>query len=81
MDTSWETQGIPDDPKQPFLSLALHGGIGSCPGGTPIDTSLHEGAVLAPWDSISSSIRRRPVKPLENHPPSDKPAAGRRDRT
>jgi hypothetical protein len=65
----WETQGIPDDPQQPFLSLELHGGISPRPGGNPVDASLHEDAVLALWDSISSSIRLRKSGP----PPSDDP--------
>lgn len=66
----WETQGIPDDPWQPFLSLELHGGINPQPGGKPVDASLHEDAVLALWDSISSSIRLRKSDPP---PPDDLP--------
>jgi hypothetical protein len=66
----WETQGIPDDPQQPFLSLELHGGISPRPGGNPVDASLHEDAVLALWDSISSSIRLRKSGPP---PPADPP--------
>lgn len=60
----WETQGVKDDPLQPFLSLELHGGISPRPGGKPADTSLHENAVLTLWDRISSSIRPRPSGPL-----------------
>lgn len=56
----WEAQGIKDDPRWPFLSLELHGGISARPNGKPADTSLHEHAVLALWDRISSSIRPRP---------------------
>jgi hypothetical protein len=66
----WETQGMPDDPQQPFLSLELHGGISRRPGGKPIDTSLHEDAVLELWESISSSIR---LRKSDSPPPLDAP--------
>jgi hypothetical protein len=56
----WETQGVHGDPLHPFLSLELQGGISSRPSGKPVDTSLHEDAVLALWDRISSSVRPRP---------------------
>ena len=70
----WETQGIQDDPQQPFLSLELHGGMSPQPGGKPVDASLHEDAVLALWDSISSSIRlRRPDDPPRAEPPPEPP--------
>jgi hypothetical protein len=59
----WETQGAQGDPLHPFLSLELQGGISPRPSGKPVDTSLHEDAVLALWDSISSSIRPRPSGP------------------
>jgi hypothetical protein len=65
----WETEGVKDDPLQPFLSLELHAGISPEPGGKPVDSSLHEDAVLALWEAISSSIRLRPNGP----PPSDLP--------
>jgi hypothetical protein len=55
----WESQGMPDDSQQPFLSLELHGGVSPRPGGKPVNTRLHEDAVLALWDRISSSIRLR----------------------
>jgi hypothetical protein len=55
----WETQGVQDDPTRPFLSLELHGGLSTHPGGKPVDTSMHEDAVLDLWDRISSSIRYR----------------------
>ena len=42
---------------QPFLSLELQAGISPEPGGKPVNSSLHEDAVLALWDVISSSIR------------------------
>jgi hypothetical protein len=41
------------------LSLELQGGISQRPGGRPVDTSLHEDAVLTLWDGIASSIRLR----------------------
>lgn len=59
----WETKGIQDDPTRPFLSLELHGGLSTNPGGKPVDTSLHEDAVLDLWDRISSSIRFRKSDP------------------
>jgi hypothetical protein len=59
----WEAQGVQGDPLRPFLSLELQGGISPRPGGKPVDTSLHEDAVLALWDRISSSIRLRPSGP------------------
>lgn len=77
----WETQGVQDDPKQPFLSLELHGGINSRPGGKPIDTSLHEDAVLALWDTIASSIRRRPATLTDGQLPTRKPTVGDADPT
>ncbi len=57
----WETRGVDDDPLQPFVSLELQGGISSRPGGKPVDTSLHEDAVVALWDRVASSIRLRPA--------------------
>jgi hypothetical protein len=66
----WETQGVPDNPLQPFISLELHGGISPRPGGNPVDTSLHEDAVLALWESISSSIR---LRKSDTPPPADPP--------
>jgi hypothetical protein len=59
----WETRGLDDDPLHPFLSLELQAGISPRPGGKPVDSSLHEDAVLALWDTISSSIRLRPNGP------------------
>jgi hypothetical protein len=67
----WETEGVKNDPLQPFMSLELHAGISPEPGGKPADSSLHEDAVLALWDAISSSIRLRPNCPP---PPADPPA-------
>jgi hypothetical protein len=69
----WETQGVKDDPLQPFLSLELHAGISPEPGSQPADSSLHEDAVLALWDAISSSIRLRPNGPPPSSVQPDKP--------
>jgi hypothetical protein len=74
----WETQGVKDDPLQPFLSLELHGGISPRPGGKPADTSLHEDAVLDLWNRISSSIRPRPAGPPTGvAPPAEPPGPQR----
>jgi hypothetical protein len=66
---NWETRGMEDDPLRPYLSLELQSGISERPGGKPVDTSLHEDALLALWDSIASSIRLRKSGP----PPSGIP--------
>jgi hypothetical protein len=60
---SWETPGIENDPLQPYLTLELQTGVSERPGGKPVETSLHEDALLALWDSIASSIRVRKVDP------------------
>jgi len=65
---SWETAGVDDDPLQPYLALELQTGMSERSGGKPTDTSLHEDALLALWDSIASSIRFR-----KNNPPSSGP--------
>jgi hypothetical protein len=69
----WESDGVKDDLLQPFLSMELHAGISSEPGGKPVDSSLHEDAVLALWDTISSSIRLRPNGPPPADPPAEPP--------
>jgi len=56
---NWETRGSDADPLKPYLSLELQTGIGGRPGAKPVDTSLHEDALLSLWDSIASSIRVR----------------------
>jgi hypothetical protein len=56
---SWDAPGAKDDLLQPYLSLELQTGMSARPGGKPVDTSLHEDALLALWDSIASSIRLR----------------------
>jgi hypothetical protein len=67
---NWETRGAEDDTLQPYLSLELQTGISKRPGGKPVDSSLHEDALLALWDSIASSIRLRKNDPP---PPSGLP--------
>jgi hypothetical protein len=56
---NWEARGVKEDPLQPYLSLELQTGVSAHPGGKPVDTSLHEDALLALWDNIASSIRLR----------------------
>jgi hypothetical protein len=46
---SWDAPGTKDSLFQPYLSLELQT--------KPVDTSLHEDALLTLWDSIASSIR------------------------
>jgi hypothetical protein len=70
----WEAKGIDGDALQPFLSLELQGGISPRPGGKPVDTSLHEDAILTLWENISSSIRLRKSGPVRPHAsPPDQP--------
>jgi len=66
---NWETRGSETDTLQPYLSLELQTGISERPGGKPVDTSLHEDALLALWDCIASSIRLR----KNDSPPSSGP--------
>jgi hypothetical protein len=68
---NWETRGVQNDPLQPYLSLELQTGLSERPGGRPVDSSLHEDAVLALWDSIASTIRLRKSDPP---PPGPAPA-------
>ena len=70
---NWEVPGRDDDLLQPFLSLELLTGNNERPGGKPVDSSLHEDAVLALWDSISSSIRLRKSDPPPADPPPEPP--------
>ena len=53
----WEAPGVENDNLHPFLSLNMETGTNPRPGGEPVDSSLHEVALLALWDHISSSIR------------------------
>jgi len=59
----WEMRGQKDDPLQPYLLLQMETGTNPNAGGKPVETSLHQDAVLALWDRISSSIRLRPSAP------------------
>lgn len=68
---NWETPGVDDDPLQPYLSLELQTGLNDHAGGKPVDTSLHEDALLALWDRLASTIRLRKSRPT---PPSGQPA-------
>ena len=71
---NWEAPGAVDDPTQPLLSMELRTGLSERSGGKPVDSSLHEDALLALWDSIASSIRPRaaaasaPVALRADHP-------------
>ena len=73
----WEAPGSTEDPSQSYLLLNMETGTNPRPGGKPVDSSLHEDAVLALWDSISSSIRLRtsgsaPPSELPPEPPGPK---------
>lgn len=70
---NWETGGASDDVLRPYLSLEMQTGVSERPGGKPTDTSLHEDALLALWDSISSSIRLRRTEPPPAGPPPGPP--------
>jgi hypothetical protein len=71
----WEAAGVPNDLSQPSLMLDMETGTSPRPGGNPVDSTLHEDAVLALWDSISSSIRlRRPdARPVQSGLPERSP--------
>jgi len=71
---SWETAGMENDPLQPYLSLELQTGISERTGGKPVETSLHEDALLALWDSIASSIRQRKNEPPSSSGPPSEPS-------
>jgi hypothetical protein len=55
----WESAGVPDDLSHPSLLLNMEMGTNPRPGGSPVNSSLNEDAVMALWDRISSSIRLR----------------------
>lgn len=66
--------GIDGDLLLPYLSLELQTAKSATPGGTPVDTILHEDAMLALWDRIASSIRLRnpdTTSPRSNPRPAD----------
>jgi len=56
---NWEAPGAVDDPALPLLSMELKAGIRERSVGKPVNSSLHEDALLNLWDSIASSIRPR----------------------
>jgi hypothetical protein len=68
---SWDASGANGDLLRPYLSLELQTGMSDLPGRKTIDTSLHEDALLALWDSIASSIRLRGQKLQRSVPASD----------
>jgi hypothetical protein len=71
----WEAPGSRDDPSKAYLLLNMETGTNPRPGGKPVDSSLHEDAVLALWDSISSSIRlRKSGPPPLSDPPPEPPS-------
>ncbi len=67
----WEAHGVENDHLQPYLLLNMETGTNPRPGGKPVDSSLHEDAVLALWDNISSSIR---LRKSDSPPPTDPPS-------
>jgi len=71
---NWEASGRPDDPTLPLLSLELRTGISERSGGKPVDTSLHEDALLKLWNTIASSIRIRKDGPPSGSGPSPEPS-------
>jgi hypothetical protein len=70
---NWEAGGTRDDPTQPLLSLELRTGINERAGGKPVDTSLHEDALLELWNTIASSIRLRKNSPPPRSGPPPEP--------
>nr|WP_314544333.1 T6SS immunity protein Tli4 family protein [uncultured Massilia sp.] len=59
----WEMNGIKNDPLRPYLLLQMETGTNPRAGGKPVDSTLHEDALVELWDRISSSIRLRPSSP------------------
>ncbi|MGZ6316837.1 MAG: T6SS immunity protein Tli4 family protein [Anaerolineales bacterium] len=70
---NWEAGGASSDPTQPLLSLELRTGMNQRAGGKPVDTSLHEDALLELWNTISSSIRLRKNRPPPRSGPPPEP--------
>ncbi|MGZ4819083.1 MAG: T6SS immunity protein Tli4 family protein [Terriglobales bacterium] len=71
---NWESPGVEDNSLQPYLLLELQTGLSERTGGKPVETSLHEDALLSLWDSISSTIRlRQNDSPQPPSPPSEPP--------
>jgi hypothetical protein len=71
---NWEAPGKTDDAMFPFLSLELRTGISDRPGGKPVESSLHEDALLELWNSIASSIRLRKDDPPSHPGPRPNPS-------
>ena len=71
----WEAPGVAGDLLQPHLELDMVTGSNPRPGGVPVGSSMHEDAALALWESISSSIRLRPVTPPDGRPATHTPPA------
>jgi hypothetical protein len=71
---NWEAPGKTDDAMFPFLSLELRTGISDRPGGKPVESSLHEDALLELWNSIASSIRLRKDDPPSHPGPRPDPS-------
>jgi hypothetical protein len=70
---NWEARGDTNDPALPLLSLELRTGINGRAGGKPVDTSLHEDALLELWNTIASSVRLRKNGPPPRSDPSSEP--------
>ncbi|MGJ9416240.1 T6SS immunity protein Tli4 family protein [Massilia sp. CMS3.1] len=65
----WEVKGTEDNVLVPHFVFKMTTGKGS---NRPVPTSLSQGATIALWDKISSSIRLRPAeppKPIAAEPP------------
>lgn len=73
---NWEAPGKTNDSTLPFLSLELRTGMSERPGGKPVETSLHEDALIELWNTIVSSIRFRkngpPPPTTSSEPPGPK---------
>jgi hypothetical protein len=71
---NWEAHAKQGDLTRPFMSLELRTGLNDRPGGKPVDSSLHEDALVELWNNIASSIRLRkddfPPRPGEEPEPS-----------
>jgi hypothetical protein len=61
---NWETRGNEGDLSKPYVSLEMQ--TSPRPGAEPADSTLHQDALLALWDRISSSIRLRDAGPPQS---------------
>jgi hypothetical protein len=57
----WEMGGTENDVFAPFVSLELQTGINPQAGGPPVQSTLSEASLRELWESISASVRIRPV--------------------